>query len=48
MLKNILDFLRHQGIDIDTKNIKNIGEYVVDVRLGHGIYAKLKIDVKGV
>ena len=33
---------------IDTKNIKNIGEYVVDVRLGHGIYAKLKIDVKGV
>ena len=33
---------------IDTKNIKSIGEHIVDVKLGHGIHAKLKIDVKGV
>ncbi|NPA55143.1 MAG: 50S ribosomal protein L9 [Epsilonproteobacteria bacterium] len=33
---------------IDAKNIKEIGEHVVDVKLGHGIHAKLKINVKGV
>ena len=33
---------------IDTKNIKSIGEHIVDIKLGHGIHAKLKIDVEGV
>ena len=33
---------------IDTKNIKSIGEHIVDVKLGHGIHAKLKINVKGI
>ena len=33
---------------IDTKNIKSVGEHIVDVKLGHGIHAKLKINVKGI
>jgi len=33
---------------IDTKNIKSVGKHIVDVKLGHGIHAKLKIEVKGV
>jgi large subunit ribosomal protein L9 len=33
---------------IDTKNIKSVGEHIVDIKLGHGIHAKLKINVKGV
>jgi large subunit ribosomal protein L9 len=33
---------------IDTKNIKSVGNHIVDVKLGHGIHAKLKIEVKGV
>jgi len=33
---------------IDTKNIKSMGEHIVDVKLGHGIHAKLKINVKGI
>jgi len=32
---------------IDTKNIKSIGEHTVDIKLGHGIHAKLKIIVEG-
>ena len=33
---------------IDVKNIKEIGEHIVDIKLGHGIHAKLKINVKGI
>jgi large subunit ribosomal protein L9 len=33
---------------IDAKNIKEVGEHTVDVKLGHGIHAKLKINVKGI
>jgi len=33
---------------IDAKNIKEIGEHTVDIKLGHGIHAKLKINVKGI
>jgi len=32
---------------IDTKNIKSLGEHIVDIKLGHGIHAKLKITVEG-
>jgi len=33
---------------IDVKNIKEVGEHTVDIKLGHGIHAKLKINVKGI
>jgi len=33
---------------IDAKNIKEVGEHIVDIKLGHGIHAKLKINVKGI
>jgi large subunit ribosomal protein L9 len=33
---------------IDVKNIKEVGEHIVDIKLGHGIHAKLKIMVKGI
>jgi len=33
---------------IDAKNIKEVGEHTVDIKLGHGIHAKLKINVKGI
>ncbi len=33
---------------IDVKNIKEIGTHLVDIKLGHGIHAKLKINVKGI
>jgi large subunit ribosomal protein L9 len=32
---------------IDAKNIKSMGEHIVDVKLGHSIHAKLKISVEG-
>jgi len=32
---------------IDTKNIKSLGDHIVDIKLGHGIHAKLKITVEG-
>jgi len=32
---------------IDAKNIKSLGEHIVDIKLGHGIHAKLKIIVEG-
>jgi len=32
---------------IDAKNIKSLGEHIVDIKLGHGIHAKLKITVEG-
>ena len=33
---------------IDTKHIKEVGKHIVDIKLGHGIHAKLKIEVKGI
>lgn len=32
---------------IDAKNIKSVGEHIVNIKLGHGIHAKLKIIVEG-
>jgi large subunit ribosomal protein L9 len=32
---------------IDAKNIKSLGEHLVDIKLGHSIHAKLKIIVEG-
>jgi large subunit ribosomal protein L9 len=32
---------------INAKNIKSIGEHIVDIKLGHSIHAKLKINVEG-
>jgi large subunit ribosomal protein L9 len=52
--EDIADALKKQSkIDIDkkkidTKNIKSVGEHTVDIKLGHGIHAKLKINVKGI
>jgi len=45
------EFLK-QGIEIDKKHIemkqiKSVGEYDVDVKLGHGIHANLKLIVEG-
>ena len=42
------------GIEIDKKHItdkkaiKTVGEHEVDLKLGHGIHAKLHVDVEGV
>ncbi len=33
---------------IDAKNIKEVGNHTIDIKLGHGIHAKLKINVKGI
>jgi large subunit ribosomal protein L9 len=52
--EDIATALKNQHkIDIDkkhiyTKNIKSEGEHIVDIKLGHGIHAKLKIEVKGI
>jgi large subunit ribosomal protein L9 len=41
------------GIEIDKKHItdktaiKTVGEHDVDLKLGHGIHAKLHVDVQG-
>jgi len=44
--------LKEKGIEIDKKHIemqqiKAVGEYSVDVKLGHGIHAKLDLVVEG-
>ncbi len=53
--RNIADELKNQlGIDIDHKNInlkkaiKTEGLHEVDIKLGHGIHARLKVEVVGV
>jgi large subunit ribosomal protein L9 len=48
----VAETLKEKGIEIDKKNIemkqiKTVGEYEVDVKLGHGIHAKLKLIVEG-
>ena len=50
--KEIAEYLKEKGIEIDKKNIemqqiKAVGEYSVDVKLGHGIHAKLDLVVEG-
>ena len=50
--KEVAEHLKEKGIEIDKKHIdmkqiKTVGEYTVDVKLGHGIHAKLKLVVEG-
>ena len=50
--EDIASALKEKNIEIDkklidTKNIKSLGEHIVDIKLGHGIHAKLKIIVEG-
>jgi large subunit ribosomal protein L9 len=50
--KEVAEALKEKGIEIDKKHIemkqiKSVGEYEVDVKLGHGIHAKLKLIVEG-
>jgi len=50
--KEIANELLKKGIEIDKKHIemkqiKSVGEYDVDVKLGHGIHATLKLIVEG-
>jgi len=50
--KEVAEELKTKGIEIDKKHIemkqiKTVGEYEVDVKLGHGIHAKLKLVVEG-
>ena len=50
--KEVAEHLKEKGIEIDKKQIdikqiKAVGEYSVDIKLGHGIYAKLDLVVEG-
>ena len=50
--KEVANELLKQGIEIDKKHIemkqiKSVGEYDVDIKLGHGIHANLKLIVEG-
>jgi large subunit ribosomal protein L9 len=50
--KEVAEALKEKGIEIDKKHIdmkqiKTVGEYEVDIKLGHGIHAKLKLIVEG-
>ncbi|GAB6073912.1 50S ribosomal protein L9 [Nautilia lithotrophica] len=50
--KEVAEHLKEHNIDIDKKHIdmkqiKSVGEYTVDVKLGHGIHANLKLVVEG-
>jgi len=50
--KEVAEHLQQKGIEIDKKHIemkqiKSVGEYSVDVKLGHGIHAELKLVVEG-
>ncbi len=50
---DVADALKEMGIEVDKKHIhldhaiKATGEYEADVKLGHGIHAKLKFEVAG-
>ncbi len=50
--KEVAEALKEKGIEIDKKHIdihpaiKQAGEYEVDVKLGHGIHAKLDLVVE--
>jgi len=50
--KEIAEKLNELGFDIDKKqiehtSIKALGEYNIDIKLGHGIHAKLDLVVEG-
>ena len=50
--KEVASELSKQGIEIDKKHIemkqiKSVGEYDIDIKLGHGIHANLKLIVEG-
>ena len=50
--KEIAEFLKSKGFDIDKKQIehktiKAPGIYNIDIKLGHGIHAKLNLEVEG-
>ncbi len=50
--KEVAEKLKEQGIEIDKKHIemkqiKAVGEFNVDVKLGYGIHANLKLVVEG-
>ena len=50
--KEVANELLKKGIEIDKKHIemkqiKSVGEYNVDIKLGHGIHANLKLIVEG-
>ena len=50
---DVADALKELGIEVDKKHIhldhaiKATGEYEADVKLGHGIHAKLRFEVAG-
>ena len=50
--KEIAEALKAKGIEIDKKqvehtSIKAVGEFSVDIKLGHGIHAKIDVEVEG-
>ena len=50
--KEIAEVLKQKGFDIDKKQIEHTtikapGIYTVDIKLGHGIHAKVEIEVEG-
>ena len=50
--KEVANELLKKGIEVDKKHIemkqiKSVGEYDVDIKLGHGIHANLKLIVEG-
>ncbi len=50
--KEIAEVLQQKGFDIDKKQIehktiKAPGIYTIDIKLGHGIHAKVEIEVEG-
>jgi len=50
--KEISEILKSKGFEIDKKqiehkSIKALGIYNIDIKLGHGIHAKVQIEVEG-
>jgi len=50
--KEIAEKLKEMGFEIDKKQIEHTsikapGEYQVDIKLGHGIHAKINLEVEG-
>ena len=50
--KEIAEVLKERGFDIDKKQIEHTaikapGIYNIDIKLGHGIHAKIQVEVEG-
>ena len=50
--KEIAEILKEKGYEIDKKNIEHTtikapGIYNIDIKLGHGIHAKIQIEIEG-